>query len=292
MILSRFGNQAFEKSSDDQVIKYSKDLLDSSYSWSTQKMRKTTREVDKVQKEFTENQKALIASGVTPPEAIQITAQNRIQRVVEQCRRSHGGPISEETELEDILDKIKDEKALKSALTAEIRYRKFTLLKIKESNPLFKQRNLSTEQLVTNLRLIVQKSSVGLACSVSLDDLVKVVGEDDLFEEMVEDNVELQIELMEEDETTAGQEVQAGSSLQTGPWPPKLGEHLAVNFKDGFYVGEVLEILDNETVKVSYMVPKKISTASVELNPRLFWYWPAQKDLMSTSRAAVVLSCR
>ena len=122
----------------------------------------------------------------------------------------------------------------------------------------------------------------------TLDDLVKVVGEDDLFEEMVEDNVELQIELMEEDETTAGQEVQAGSSLQTGPWPPKLGEHLAVNFEDGFYVGEVLEILDDETVKVSYMVPKKISTASVELNPRLFWYWPAQQDLMSTSRAAVL----
>ena len=52
--------------------------------------------------------------------------------------------------------------------------------------------------------------------------------------------------------------------------------------------GEVLEILDDETVKVSYMVPKKISTASVELNPRLFWYWPAQLDLMNTSRAAVL----
>ena len=148
MILSRFGNQAFEKSSDDQVIKYSKDLLDSSYSWSTQKMRKTTREVDKVQKEFSENQKALIASGVTPPEAIQITAQNRIQRVVEQCRRSHGGPISEERELEDILENIKDEKALKSALTAEIRYRKFTLLKIKESNPLFKHHQNSWWQIL------------------------------------------------------------------------------------------------------------------------------------------------
>ena len=36
MILKRFGNQAFEKSSDDLVIKYSKDMLDKSYSWSTQ----------------------------------------------------------------------------------------------------------------------------------------------------------------------------------------------------------------------------------------------------------------
>ena len=96
--------------------------------------------MDRVQKEFTESQKALIANGVTPPEAIQMTAENKIQRVVEQCRKSHGGPISEEKELEDILEMIKDEKRLKSALTAEIRYRKFTLLKIKESNPIFKQR--------------------------------------------------------------------------------------------------------------------------------------------------------
>ena len=61
-------------------------------------------------------------------------AENKIQIVVEQCRKSHGGPISEDNELEGILEKIKDDKKLKSALTAEIRYRKFTLLKIKESN--------------------------------------------------------------------------------------------------------------------------------------------------------------
>ena len=118
-------------------------MLDNSFSLSTQKMRKKTREVDRVQKEFTENQKALIANGVTPPEAIQMTAENKIQRVVEQCRKSHGGPISEEKEIEGILERIEDEKRLKSALTAEIRYRNFTLLKIKESNPIFKQRNLS-----------------------------------------------------------------------------------------------------------------------------------------------------
>ena len=39
--------------------------------------------------------------------------------------------------------------------------------------------------------------------------------------------------------------------------------HLAVNFEDGFYVGEVLVfIMDVETVKNSYMVLKKISTAT------------------------------
>ena len=78
------------------------------------------------------------------------------------------------------------------------------------------------------------------------------------------------------------------SSFQAGPWPPKLGDHLAVNFEDGFYLGEVVELISAETVRVSYMLPKKIATASAELNPRLFWFWPSKKDLMVTHQAAVL----
>ena len=44
-------------------------------------------------------------------------------------------------------------------------------------------------QLVTNLRLILQKSSVGLVCSVSLEDLEKVVGEVELVEVQAEEVV-------------------------------------------------------------------------------------------------------
>ena len=250
-------------------------------------MRKKTREVDRVQKEFTENQKALIANGVTPPEAIQMTAENKIQRVVEQCRKSHGGPISEEKELEDILESIKDEKRLKSALVAEIRYRKFTLLKIKESNPIFKQRNMSSDQLVSNIRLILQKSSVGLVCSVSLEDLEKVVGEAELVGVQAEEVAGSDLQ-QEGVLPVAAQDVSAKSMGTSEPWPPKIGEHLAVNVEDGFYVGEVVQIVSEEIVKVSYMLPKKISTASTELNPRLFWYWPSKQELMDTNRAAVL----
>ena len=261
-------------------------------------MRRKVKAIDKVQKEFTDNQKALIASGVTPPEAIQITAQNRIQRVVEMCRKSHGGPITDESELNSLLENIKDDKAVKTALTAEIRYRKFTLLKIKESNPLFKQRNLSAEQLISNLRFILQKSTLGLVCSVSLEDLEKVVEDSNVEDSNVEDsNVEDEstekssderVDMIEKDVTETLHEAQLEFPHQVGPWPPKLGDHLAVNFEDGFYLGEVAELVNSETVKVSYMSPKKISTASTELNPRLFWFWPSKKDIMDTCRAAVL----
>ena len=62
------------------------------------------------------------------------------------------------------------------------------------------------------------------------------------------------------------QQQQAEFTYQSGPWPPKLGDHLAVNFEDGFYLGEAVEILSAEIVKVSYMAPKKIVTANTELN--------------------------
>jgi hypothetical protein len=42
--------------------------------------------------------------------------------------------------------------------------------------------------------------------------------------------------------------------------------YLAVNFEDGFYIGEVGVIMDVETVKNSYMVIKKISTATNQLS--------------------------
>ena len=92
------------------------------------------KEMDIMQKEFDKKQKALIAAGVVPADAILITSENKIQRVVEQCRRSHGGPITEESEVENIVAKYKDDKSKKSALVLEIRYRKFTVLNKKESN--------------------------------------------------------------------------------------------------------------------------------------------------------------
>ena len=59
-ILTRFGPQAFKKSDDDLTIKYSHDLLGDKFSWSTSKMKKKVKEIDKVQLEFDIKPKSLI----------------------------------------------------------------------------------------------------------------------------------------------------------------------------------------------------------------------------------------
>lgn len=45
-------------------------------------------------------------------------------------------------------------------------------------------------------------------------------------------------------------------------WPPAKGVHIAANFTDGFYIGEMKSIVDEETLEVSYMHPKIVNTAN------------------------------
>ena len=50
---------------------------------------------------------------------------------------------------------------------------------------------------------------------------------------------------------TSAPAVEDDDYYYTSEWPPKVHDHLAAIFSDGFYIGEVLEILDDETVRVS-----------------------------------------
>ena len=67
--------------------------------------------------------KSLIAKGVTPSDAIKMTADNRIIRLVEACRKSHVLPISDVSVLDRLVDTIPSDK-LRAVLVSEIIYRK------------------------------------------------------------------------------------------------------------------------------------------------------------------------
>ena len=60
-----------------------------------------------------------------------------------------------------------------------------------------------------------------------------------------------------------------------------VGTHIAANFSDGFYLGEILAV-DGDIIKVSYMHPKSVFTASTDEHSRRFWIWPARKDIFET----------
>ena len=81
-----------------------------------------------------------------------------------------------------------------------------------------------------------------------------------------------------------------GSTQSTIPsdWSPRVEEHIAANFSDGFYIGEVLEVIDDDTIKVSYMSPKLIMTAVPDEHKRRFWIWPSNRDIFNTDRSCII----
>ena len=53
-------------------------------------------------------------------------------------------------------------------------------------------------------------------------------------------------------------------------------------------MGQVESVINNETVTVSYMHPKKILTADPDEHSRRFWFWPAIKDRFKTKRSCIL----
>ena len=71
-------------------------------------------------------------------------------------------------------------------------------------------------------------------------------------------------------------------------WPTRVGEHIAANFSDGFYIGEVMDIIDDDTIKVSYMSPKRITTVDQEEHMRRVWIWPSNRDIFDTYMSCII----
>ena len=141
-------------------------------------------------------------------------------------------------------------------------HRKYEL-NINDSNPLFLQKNLSTDKLEMNLRMLLQKCGLTLASSVTMDDLERVILEDDpLISDDVVENVE--DETMENDsvedvaDSYSDDEV---SSLGPLKWPPAVGDHVTVNFDTGFKIGEITDIKENDKVRITFMHPKPFAQA-------------------------------
>ena len=55
-----------------------------------------------IQSTFNEKQEALLKAGVTKSDAIILQEENRVQRTVQLCRKSHGGPVGTEEEIENM----------------------------------------------------------------------------------------------------------------------------------------------------------------------------------------------
>ena len=70
----------------------------------------------------------------------------------------------------------KDEKALRTALSKEIHYRKYSSFSIKFDNPLFLQKKLDAPALISSLKLLLMETDISLAAKATMEDLEAVIG--------------------------------------------------------------------------------------------------------------------
>ena len=134
-------------------------------------MKGIVKEVDKLQFEFDQRQNR-------EDEAVILSKETQVQRVVRQCKESHGGPIHSLKELESlvVLKGKVNEKALASALNLEIRYRKFTcLLKVATNNELFKQQGIENKERITHLSQLLSDDTKP-KCHASMADIEAIYG--------------------------------------------------------------------------------------------------------------------
>ena len=89
-----------------------------------------------------------------------------------------------------------------------------------------------------------------VACDVTLDDLDSVIAASG-------EQVQVEEDEREDDDTHCETEEQEPLNvLSPGPATSlnlSLSEHVAVNFEQGFYIGEIIELIDAEYVKISYI---------------------------------------
>ena len=285
-IITTTGPQRFDKASDDLVLKYGNDIiLDSNMKWTSRETRKAAKELLVLQKSFKEKQETLKSHGLDDADVAVVTTTNRIQRVVTQCKKSHSGPLSDISELHDIVKKFSinndSEKKLHAILNLEVRYRKFTMTNVKDVCPLFRQKGLTVAQKVKNLELLLESQSIGFTANATMDDLESAVMYDD---NNADENEQATLQTVKAEaaeiyESEVANEIPKADAATTSEvveqvissfWPPKEAEFVCALLEDGFYIGQVDKVKD-EQLYLIYLVPKSSDN-------RQYWVWPERED--------------
>ena len=181
--LKKSGPQGFDKSTSDLVIKYSKYYIDGKHEWRTRANRNVVKQLEVKQKKFEQKQQELIKDGVDVLDANNICSENRLIKCVANCKKSHNGPIIDVDDLQTLVkDLLSGEKKLHRALNLEIRFRKLSLVDVKDTCPLFRQKGLSIDEKKRNLEALIS-SQLNFCALASMEDLEEAITEYDVEDE-------------------------------------------------------------------------------------------------------------
>ena len=143
----------------------------------------------------------------------------------------------------------------------------FTMTNVKDSCPLFRQKNVSVETKVKNLQLLIYVQIMGYKATATMEDLESAIKED----------VDIDLENEVGSDTSRSQSIEEDTVSSAAKENIILPEnHILAQKKEefvlegGFYIAQVDSVQDNK-IWVSYLKPKQD-------NERTHWMWPDIKE--------------
>ena len=285
--VAKTGPQGFDKITDDLVLKYGKDLITKNdYEWRSKENKLATRNLKELQKVFDKRQDALRMRGCSDADIAAITTSNKVQRVVRQCKENHNGPLVTKEELDALVSATKDEKVLNKTLDLEIRYRKFTMTKVKNDCPLFLQRKINAEEKVKNLKLLMDSQELGLKALATMTDLVSVINGSSLPNDATEspdeetDGADNEVETVNDDDRATAEDI---LKLRLTPQTVLTKDEFIVGmFEDGFCPGQVIRDC-GEQVDAIFMQKAGKGDSDMSL-----WKWPSSTDRQLVRKVCIL----
>ena len=251
--LKSSGARGFVKSVDDLIIKYSTDLIvPGEHKWRAKRVKEAALVLKEKESKFAQEQKELLKS-VSQREADLLSEENKIIKVLAQCKKSHNGPLTSVEELNNLVNRwTLPQAALHTALNLEIRFRKLTVTTIKGDCALFRQKKLTVEEKVRNLTILIS-SQLGFSATAEMDDLeAAILNRQGKVQQKSSSAVIIQSQALPVQPQEIPEPVsEARESVPVVParadtpsenWPPRVNDCVVGLFEDGFYPGEVLSV--------------------------------------------------
>ena len=259
--IRKSGPKGFEKVASDLVIKYSKDLIGTEHLWHKKENRRVAQEINIKQTKFDKQQKYLASKGLDIQDASNLCTANKVLKCIADCQKSHNGPLMDIESLETLLSKFKDEKNLHKALNLEIRFRKFTLTEVKSTCPLFRQKGLTVEEKMTNLKALIS-SQLDFKALADMEDLEDAINKADI------DSAEV---IQKDDHAEAVHNVVERDTLLNHGI--SKNEFVLAMFEDGPYPGEVIDFTE-DNVTINFLEPATVNRQ----RSMKYWKWPNMTD--------------
>ena len=131
-------------------------------------------------------------------DASNVCSKNKLIKCVTDSKKSHNGPV---VDVEDLQKLVKEwsvnEKELHKVLNLEIRFRKLSLVDVKDTCPLFRQKGLSVQEKIKNLEILIS-SQLEFCALASMEDLETAIRDCEITNEDVSNEAETMDEKMQE----------------------------------------------------------------------------------------------